>query len=124
MNFKRKLKFTNSVNVLIFSTPNLQNTRIKANFGAKPFAYAEGRHHRNAADDYDLTQEIRETFGALPFNMGSDSDSEGPTAASSATSGGSKEVSTPPGPPCKTATVPKSLRGTCFKYINNTCLRN
>ena len=43
--------------------------------------------------------------------MGSDSDSEGPTAASSVTSDGSKEVRTPPGPPCKTATVPKSLRG-------------
>ena len=58
-----------------------------------------------------MTQEIRETFGALPFNMGSDSDSEGPTAANSVTSDGSKEVRTPPGPSCKTATVPKSLRG-------------
>ncbi len=88
-----------------------QNTRIKANFGGRPFAYAEGRHHRNAADDYDLTQEIRETFGNLPFNMGSDSDSEGTTAPSSVASDGSREPKTPPGPPCKTASVPKSLRG-------------
>lgn len=95
----------------------LQNTRIKANFGARPFAYAEGRHHRNAADDFDLTQEIRETFGALPFNVGSDSDSEGPTAPSSTTSDGSRDVRTPPGPPCKTATVPKSLRGTAVDVL-------
>lgn len=85
---------------------------MKANFGSKVFAYAEGQQHRDAADEFhDITQEIRETFGALPFNLGSDSDSEGPASASPGTSESGRDVRTPPGPSCRTAGVPKSLKG-------------
>ena len=90
-----------------------QNTSIRANFGSRPFAYAEGRHHRNAADECnDITQEIKENFGALPFNFGSDSDSEGPVSVSTSTTDtASRDLKSPPWPSCKVATVPKSLRG-------------
>ena len=100
----------------------LQNTRIKGNFGGKPFAYAEGTSHRNAADDYhDLTQEIRETFGVLPFNLGSDSEGEGPisissnssTAGSPHNSPTNQELRLSPGPPCRTPAIPKANRGKC-----------
>ena len=90
----------------------LQQTRVKANFGNRPFAYAEGRQHRNAADEcHDQAKEIREAFGALPFHLGSDSDSEGATTVSSGSADSGREVRTPPGPACKVASVPKSLRG-------------
>lgn len=85
---------------------------MKANFGNRPFAYAEGRHHRNAADEcHDQAQEIREAFGNLPFHLGSDSDSEGAATASTGSADSGREVRTPPGPACKVASVPKSLRG-------------
>lgn len=91
-----------------------QSTRIKANFGNRPFMYAEGARSRNAADEsHDLTREIRETFNALPFHMASDSDSEGAASTGTAASeGGSGSLTrSPSGPPCRTATIPKSLRG-------------
>ncbi len=101
-----------------------QNTRIKANFGSRAFAYAEGTHHRNAADDcHDVTQEIRETFGALPFHISSDSEGEGPPSIASGTSdGGANTPRTPPGPPCKTPSMPKSTKGKHCEEYSRTCL--
>ena len=91
---------------------------VKANFGSSKFAYAEGASHQNTDDSSsDVTQEIRDTFGALPFNIGSDSDGEG--------SSNSNNTSTPdaelaglkaPGPPCRMPSLPKSLKGmNCYK---------
>ena len=87
---------------------------MKGNFGTKPFAFAEGQQHREAADEADdMTREIRESFGHLPFNTQSDSDSEeGPTAASTPSSVAEiRDIKTPPGLPCKTVPIPKPQKG-------------
>ncbi|KAL3856755.1 hypothetical protein ACJMK2_011476 [Sinanodonta woodiana] len=95
--------------------------RVRANFGARPFAYAEGQQHREAADEAnDLTREIRESFGHLPFHTASESDSEGAvTAASSPTSVSEvKDLTSPTtGPPCKTVPIPMPLK----EYSPETC---
>ena len=99
----------------------VQNTRFKANFGNRPFMYAEGGLHRSAADEaHDLTQEIRETFNALPFHMGSDSDSEGGASNGTVVSEGTgSSARSQPGPPCRTSSIPKSLRGkTCAWFLS------
>ncbi|KAI1901157.1 hypothetical protein AGOR_G00057300 [Albula goreensis] len=75
-----------------------KNTKIRANFGCRPFAYAEGQAHRNAADLCpDLAEEISANFEALPFAMASDSDND--AGASVASDSGSH------GPPCRIAAV-------------------
>uniref|UniRef100_A0AAY5ESC2 HECT domain-containing protein n=1 Tax=Electrophorus electricus TaxID=8005 RepID=A0AAY5ESC2_ELEEL len=75
-----------------------KNTKIRANFGCRPFAYAEGQAHRNAADlCIDLSEEISANFEALPFAMASDSDND--TGASVTSDSGSH------GPPCRIAAV-------------------
>ena len=86
---------------------------IKANFGSSKFAYADGASHQSSDEqNCDVTQEIKDTFGALPFNIGSDSDGEG--------SSNSNNTPTPdsdltglklPGPPCRIPSLPKSLKG-------------
>jgi len=86
--------------------------RIRANFGSSPFAYAEGRNGHNSPDHiHDLVREIRDSFIALPFHISSDSDSEGPVMLSSATSEAATTPRTPPGPPCRTAALPRALKG-------------
>ncbi|XP_013380029.1 probable E3 ubiquitin-protein ligase HECTD4 isoform X2 [Lingula anatina] len=88
-----------------------RNTKIKANFGAKPFAYAEGREHRDAADECsDISREIQEMFEVLPFHITSDSDSETQTTTGTATPDSSAEVGSPPGPPCRLGAAPKASR--------------
>uniref|UniRef100_A0A4W3K6B9 HECT domain E3 ubiquitin protein ligase 4 n=1 Tax=Callorhinchus milii TaxID=7868 RepID=A0A4W3K6B9_CALMI len=73
-----------------------KNTKVRANFGCRPFAYAEGQAHRNAADlCVDLAEEISANFEALPFAMASDSDND--AGASVASDTGSH------GPPCRIA---------------------
>ncbi|KAG5840241.1 hypothetical protein ANANG_G00186730 [Anguilla anguilla] len=75
-----------------------KNTKIRANFGCRPFAYAEGQAHRNAADLCpDLAEEISANFEVLPFAMASDSDND--AGASVASDSGSH------GPPCRIAAV-------------------
>ncbi|KPP69529.1 hypothetical protein Z043_111707 [Scleropages formosus] len=75
-----------------------KNTKIHANFGSRPFAYAEGQAHRNAADlCVDLAEEISANFEVLPFAMASDSDND--AGASIASDSGSH------GPPCRIAAV-------------------
>ncbi|CAB1321868.1 unnamed protein product [Coregonus sp. 'balchen'] len=75
-----------------------KNTKIRANFGCRAFAYAEGQAHRNAADFcVDLAEEISANFEALPFAMASDSDND--AGASVASDSGSH------GPPCRIAAV-------------------
>ncbi|XP_063042342.1 probable E3 ubiquitin-protein ligase HECTD4 isoform X2 [Engraulis encrasicolus] len=75
-----------------------KNTKIRANFGCRPFAYAEGQAHRNAADlCVDLSEEISANFEALPFAMASDSDNDAGTSVAS--DPGSQ------GPPCRIAAV-------------------
>ncbi|XP_029685253.1 LOW QUALITY PROTEIN: probable E3 ubiquitin-protein ligase HECTD4 [Takifugu rubripes] len=75
-----------------------KNSKIRANFGGRPFAYAEGQAHRNAADlCVDLAEEISANFEALPFAMASDSDND---AGASVTSDSGSH-----GPPCRIAAV-------------------
>ncbi|XP_056457694.1 probable E3 ubiquitin-protein ligase HECTD4 isoform X1 [Gadus chalcogrammus] len=75
-----------------------KNTKIRANFGCRPFAYADGQAHRNAADlCVDLAEEISANFEALPFAMASDSDNDAGTSVAS--DSGSH------GPPCRIAAV-------------------
>ncbi|XP_005729506.1 probable E3 ubiquitin-protein ligase HECTD4 isoform X5 [Pundamilia nyererei] len=75
-----------------------KNSKIRANFGSRPFAFAEGQAHRNAADlCVDLAEEISANFEALPFAMASDSDND---AGASVTSDSGSH-----GPPCRIAAV-------------------
>uniref|UniRef100_A0A8D0XIY8 HECT domain E3 ubiquitin protein ligase 4 n=1 Tax=Sus scrofa TaxID=9823 RepID=A0A8D0XIY8_PIG len=75
-----------------------KNTKTRANFGSRPFAYAEGQAHRNAADlCTDLAEEISANFEALPFAMASDSDNDAGTSIAS-------DPGTH-GPPCRIAAV-------------------
>ncbi|XP_077165132.1 putative E3 ubiquitin-protein ligase HECTD4 isoform X4 [Paroedura picta] len=75
-----------------------KNTKVRANFGCRQFAYAEGQAHRNAADlCVDLAEEISANFEALPFAMASDSDNDAGT--STASDPGTH------GPPCRIAAV-------------------
>uniref|UniRef100_A0A8B9JW99 HECT domain E3 ubiquitin protein ligase 4 n=1 Tax=Astyanax mexicanus TaxID=7994 RepID=A0A8B9JW99_ASTMX len=75
-----------------------KNTKVRANFGSRLFAYAEGQAHRNAADlCMDLSEEISANFEALPFAMASDSDND--AGASVASDSGSH------GPTCRIAAV-------------------
>ncbi|XP_043571193.1 probable E3 ubiquitin-protein ligase HECTD4 [Chiloscyllium plagiosum] len=73
-----------------------KNTKVRANFGCRPFAYAEGQAHRNAADlCIDLAEEISANFEALPFAMASDSDNDAGASVASDTASH--------GPPCRIA---------------------
>ncbi|XP_055995500.1 probable E3 ubiquitin-protein ligase HECTD4 isoform X2 [Ostrea edulis] len=84
-----------------------KNTRIRANFGTRPFAFAEGQQHKEAADAAnDLTREIRESFCHLPFHPQSDSENEG-SSQQSPDASIIDEIKTQKGPPCKTAIIPK-----------------
>ncbi|KAG9487790.1 hypothetical protein GDO78_007527 [Eleutherodactylus coqui] len=75
-----------------------KNTKIRANFGSRLFAFAEGQAHRNAADlCIDLAEEISANFEALPFAMASDSDNDAGTSIAS-------DPGTH-GPPCRIAAV-------------------
>uniref|UniRef100_A0A7M4FB26 HECT domain E3 ubiquitin protein ligase 4 n=1 Tax=Crocodylus porosus TaxID=8502 RepID=A0A7M4FB26_CROPO len=75
-----------------------KNTKVRANFGSRLFAYAEGQAHRNAADlCIDLAEEISANFEALPFAMASDSDNDAGTSIAS-------DPGTH-GPPCRIAAV-------------------
>lgn len=86
-----------------------QNTQIKANFGAKPFAYAEGKNHQAHPSDHDLTREIRESFAALPFHMASDSDGEGHSSTASIST--DHTDLSQPGPPCRLGSAPRASNG-------------
>ncbi|XP_043924358.1 probable E3 ubiquitin-protein ligase HECTD4 isoform X2 [Protopterus annectens] len=80
-----------------------KNTKVRANFGSRPFAFAEGQAHRNAADlCIDLSEEISANFEVLPFAMASDSDNDAGT--STASDSGSH------GPPCRIAAVATALQ--------------
>ena len=49
--------------------------RVRVNFGARTFLYAEGYKHRAAADMWsDSMEDIRQTFGELPFAFEPDKD--------------------------------------------------
>lgn len=91
----------------------LQNSKIRANFGGRAFAYAEGQAHRNAADlCVDLAEEISANFEALPFAMASDSDND---AGASVTSDSGSH-----GPPCRIAAVAVTQQRRCFSNIFST----
>ena len=98
-----------------------QNCRVKANFGSRPFAYAEGQQHRDAAEAAnDVIRDIRESFGHLPFHCVSDSDSDGNEAGLGSSMAENRDNKTPPRAPCKTAVAPQALRGETpfFKKCN------
>ena len=121
-NGRRQLGVMDDVSGGMWPVVHLQkkNTRVRANFGARTFAYAEGRSQRQAADEcHDSLQEIKDGFHQLPFNLGSDSDSDA-ASLHSATSELAPDLLTPPGPPCRTPSVPKSLKGTSTRNAS-TC---
>lgn len=90
----------------------LQNSKIRANFGSRPFAYAEGQAHRNAADlCVDLAEEISANFEALPFAMASDSDND---AGASVTSDSGSH-----GPPCRIAAVAVAQQRTLMTFLSD-----
>ena len=52
-----------------------QNVRVRVNFGARSFIYAEGSKHRVAADMWsDSLEDLREGFTVLPFPLELDKD--------------------------------------------------
>lgn len=80
-----------SVSGALFPVVHIQKKgcRVKANFGARPFAYAEGQQHRDAAEEAnDVLRDIRESFNHLPFHgllgAGGSEDSESDSAETSA----------------------------------------
>ncbi|XP_025090246.1 probable E3 ubiquitin-protein ligase HECTD4 isoform X2 [Pomacea canaliculata] len=96
-----------------------KNCRVKANFGTRPFAYAEGQQHREAAEAVnDVIRDIRESFGHLPFHCVSDSDSDGNDAGGGTSATESRDSRTPPRAPCKTAVAPAALK----EYDSSQCL--
>lgn len=96
----------------------LQGTRVRANFGTRPFAYAKGQQHRDAADEAnDLTREIRESFGHLPFHQASESEDEEPAIASPEVPQ-AEDLKSPQGPPCKIPEIPSPQKGKSFRNKN------
>lgn len=91
----------------------MQNSKIRANFGSRPFAFAEGQAHRNAADlCVDLAEEISANFEALPFAMASDSDND---AGASVTSDSGSH-----GPPCRIAAVAVAQQRMSLAFISHS----
>ncbi|CAG5121382.1 unnamed protein product, partial [Candidula unifasciata] len=89
-----------------------KNCRVKANFGTRPFAYAEGQQHRDAAEAVnDVLRDIRESFGHLPFHAASDSESDSAEPApATSQSESARDSRTPPKAPCKVAEPPPVLK--------------
>ena len=56
----------------------MQGIRVNVNFGERPFLYAEGREHRDAADGLspDSQKEMAAIFSELPFHSDSDDEQE------------------------------------------------
>ncbi|XP_041436316.1 probable E3 ubiquitin-protein ligase HECTD4 isoform X3 [Xenopus laevis] len=97
---KRLTPFLEDVSGGMWPVVHIQkkNTKVRANFGCRTFAFAEGQAHRNAADlCIDLAEEISANFEALPFAMASDSDNDAGTSIAS-------DPGTH-GPPCHIAAV-------------------
>ena len=56
-----------------FTFSSLQNVRLRVNFGARLFLYAEGSKHRAAADMWsDSMEDLRKAFEELPFALEAD----------------------------------------------------
>ena len=100
---------------------------MKANFGARSFAYAEGQQHRDAAEEAnDVLRDIRESFNHLPFHgllgAGGSEDSESDSAETSTVqaqgsvaipglSDSRENKSTPPKIPCSIPQPQPSHKG-------------
>ncbi|GFO01128.1 HECT domain-containing e3 ubiquitin protein ligase 4 [Plakobranchus ocellatus] len=89
-NGQRLNAFLDSVSGALYPVVHIQKKgcRVKANFGARPFAYAEGQQHRDAAEEAnDVLRDIRESFNHLPFHgllgAGGSEDSESDSADAS-----------------------------------------
>lgn len=97
---------------------------MKANFGTRPFAYAEGQQHRDAAEAVnDVLRDIRESFGHLPFHAASDSESDSADPVpSSSQSESARDSRTPPKAPCKVAEPPPVLKGRLLNTFLWSCL--
>lgn len=67
------VKAVNSHSLLTYCFP--QNVRVRVNFGARSFLYAEGSKQRAAADMWsDSMEDIRQGFSELPFAFELDMD--------------------------------------------------
>ncbi|OWF52164.1 E3 ubiquitin-protein ligase HECTD4 [Mizuhopecten yessoensis] len=120
-NGQRLNAFMDDVSGAMYPVVHIQkkNTRIRANFGARPFAFAEGQQHRDAADAADdLTREMRESFGVLPFHSASDSDSDS-SIPNTPEAAAAEVVKSPTGPPSKVAVLPKPQK----EYEPEGCLQ-
>ncbi|XP_041456057.1 probable E3 ubiquitin-protein ligase HECTD4 isoform X4 [Lytechinus variegatus] len=87
-----------------------KNTQVRVNFGNRPFAYVDGHcHHTAALESSDSLEEITANFGALPFAMmgESDSDKEPTPPSTPSTEQASPMISTAPGISFKLATPQK-----------------
>ncbi|KAJ8312853.1 hypothetical protein KUTeg_010226 [Tegillarca granosa] len=129
-NGRRLSAYMDDVSGCMYPVVHIQkkNTRIKANFGTRPFAFIEGQQHKDAADAAsDLTREIRESFGHLPFHPLSDSDGEGQPVTNTEANI-VENIKSPQGPPCKVAEIPKPQKDydpeECTKYKLFCCFDN
>lgn len=90
--------------------------RVRVNFGARSFVYAEGSKHRVAADLWsDSLEDIREGFIELPFALEPDEDDkkDGQTLS---------KVSKPSPPKPAPLTIPKDGgKGLWLLLINCFC---
>ncbi|XP_071790886.1 probable E3 ubiquitin-protein ligase HECTD4 isoform X2 [Asterias amurensis] len=77
-----------------------KNTRVRANFGARPFCHAEGRQHHDAAvEAIDPKEEIAANFSILPFHTLEEATNEG--ASIEVPQMEAVGDSSPAGPPCR-----------------------
>ena len=101
----------------------VQASRVRANFGERPFAYVEGHAHRDAADIEEeevSMEEMVANFEALPFAMlaGSDSEGEGSGGSGEQEAGSVVELAQT-GPPTKKMKTPIATVGKCRTSSKN-----
>ena len=102
----------------------MQNTRVRANFGARPFCHAEGRQHHDAAvEAIDPKEEIAANFSILPFHTLEEATNEG--ANIEVPQMEAVGDSSPAGPPCRQVSSPRPSTGMWFTNIENIhCFRS
>ena len=83
-----------------------------ANFGSRSFQYAEANDLMSeVSETRDVIAEMKQGFGALPFNVVTDGVVEGASASTAVPEMNSSVVKSPSGPPLITSKATKPHKG-------------